>query len=172
MTDPPTNAARLGVALRSRRLDRRLSQAELAQQSKLKQADVSRIERGHTNVSLATLGRLADALGCQVAIIDRPTLTGPDERLLRLHEAVAEELVKDSAAVRARAQRNLDRMRDAIPSALVWLDEWRRLLDGPLSDLVAVIVDRSENACALRQSSPFAGVLDGSTRWKIIASTR
>jgi transcriptional regulator with XRE-family HTH domain len=172
MADLRTDARRLGFVLRSRRLDRHMSQSDLAERAKLKQTDVSRIESGRTNVSLATLGRLVEALGCEVAIVDKPVLTNPDERLLRLHEAVAEELLKDSTSVRKRAYRNLDRMRDAMPSAIVWLDEWRLLLDGPVPDLVSTLVDRSENACALRQSSPFAGVLDAPTRWKIIASTR
>jgi hypothetical protein len=45
--------------------------------------------------------------------------------------------------------------------------EWIDLLRGPIEDLCAMLIDPGEEATALRQSTPFAGVLDSATRWRI-----
>jgi len=49
---------------------------------------------------------------------------------------------------------------------------WAELLDGPRAALLAALVEESERARALRQSSPFAGVIDPRTRWRIHAQVR
>ncbi len=46
-------------------------------------------------------------------------------------------------------------------------DQWIRALEGPLDDLCSLLVDESESARALRQVSPFAGVLQPRERWEI-----
>jgi len=39
------------------------------------------------------------------------------------------------------------------------LAEWEKILESPFDNIMALLVDRSENAIRIRQSSPFAGVL-------------
>ncbi len=41
-----------------------MSQAELAAKVGMSQANISRIENGHQNYTLATCGHLAEAVGC------------------------------------------------------------------------------------------------------------
>lgn len=48
-----------------------------------------------------------------------------------------------------------------------YLDEWAKLLDGPVEVLAARLVDDSESARALRQTTPFAGVLSPRERMDI-----
>lgn len=45
-----------------------------------------------------------------------------------------------------------------------WLDEWQRLLDGPVDRVLAALIDRSLRGRELRQNSPFAGALDEEQR--------
>jgi hypothetical protein len=49
---------------------------------------------------------------------------------------------------------------------------WSELVDGDRERLFAAMVDPSEAARARRQSTPFAGLLDPRTRWRIHAAVR
>jgi DNA-binding XRE family transcriptional regulator len=55
------------VALRRRR---RVTQAELARRSGVQQSEISRIERGTANPTVATLKALVDALGAELRLVD------------------------------------------------------------------------------------------------------
>lgn len=48
-----------------------------------------------------------------------------------------------------------------------YIAAWSELLDRPLEELCAFLVDRGHRARALRQASPFAGVLAPRERWRI-----
>lgn len=56
------------IALREKR---GLSQSELARQTGINQAEISRIERGSGNPTEKTLIRLADALGADLQLVER-----------------------------------------------------------------------------------------------------
>ena len=60
-------AARFGAAVRARRQELRLSQADLAESAKLHEVQISRVETGAANVSLATIAALAAALDVEVS---------------------------------------------------------------------------------------------------------
>lgn len=60
---------KLGAAIAAARKSHNLSQPELALRSGVQQSEISRIERGHSNPTTATLIRLAQALGQQLAFI-------------------------------------------------------------------------------------------------------
>jgi len=47
-----------------------------------------------------------------------------------------------------------------------------KVLAGDAESVAAFIVDRSERAEELRQSSPFAGALDARERWRVWRETR
>ncbi|MFN8558119.1 MAG: helix-turn-helix transcriptional regulator [Dehalococcoidia bacterium] len=87
----------LGEAVRTLRIARGMTQAELAQAIGAHQPSVSRIEGGG-NPTLETIGRLADALGAEVVVLfrrrsdsplDSAALSAPDggttERYVRSH---------------------------------------------------------------------------------------
>ncbi len=83
-----------------------------------------------------------------------------------MHAAVAERLLADPGLVmqaRARASTWLDDGSVARPYALAW----HALLSRSLEELTRALLEDSERMHDLRQVSPFAGVLDPRTRWRI-----
>jgi ribosome-binding protein aMBF1 (putative translation factor) len=62
-------AIALGLQYRDARVARGLTQRQLAELTGVRQADISRIERGAGNPTEATLQRLAAALHCQLALV-------------------------------------------------------------------------------------------------------
>jgi hypothetical protein len=90
-----------------------------------------------------------------------------EERSIALHTEVARRLL-------ARPEL-LDRARDRVAGwsrdgsvARCWVDAWTEVLQGSLGEVVNAITDPSEQGHNLRQTSPFAGVIDAQTRWHIL----
>lgn len=90
-----------------------------------------------------------------------------EERSLALHAAVAKKIEEDPS-----------RLEEARARVETWCREgsvhpeyaraWREALAGPLDELSKLLVDPGERARALRQVSPFAGVLEARERWEIL----
>ena len=117
----------------------------------------------HRRISRADIERLATHRRTALPeAIDRQRL-----RSLWLHRAVAGRLAADPDGVLAVARANVARARALSPRATAWLDTWQALLDDPelaMERLTAQDADADE----LRQSSPFAGVLDEADRARIL----
>jgi hypothetical protein len=95
-----------------------------------------------------------------------------DQRALAMERKVAEKLRADPALL-ARARVTLERwLRTVSPQARPALLEWRRILDGSLEEICAVLESTDERATRLRQSSPFCGILSREERTKIIQAHR
>ncbi len=62
-------AIELGLQFRDARVGRGMSQRELSERSGVRQADISRIERGAGNPTEATLQRLASALDKRLELV-------------------------------------------------------------------------------------------------------
>lgn len=89
-----------------------------------------------------------------------------ERRSIAYHRAIAERLVADPGVlttVRARVARWCE-TGEVHPR---YAHEWRTLLAHDAAEVAAAIVEESERMTALRQSSPFAGVLDARERWQI-----
>ncbi len=151
-----------------------LSQRALGKRSGTSGATIAAYETGAKEPRLTTLARLADAAGYRLRVEMEPmsALTRAERRSLALHGRVLDHLLSDPDGVRGRARRNLSVMREANPGSAPWLDEWERLLDAPLHELGAVLISADEQACALRQSSPFAGVLSHEERLEALRRVR
>lgn len=94
-----------------------------------------------------------------------------ERRSLELHRLVAERLRRDPALL----ERARGRVRDWIGDGTVslhWAEAWDALLARPLPEILAVLVDPSQRARDLRQSSPFAGVLSPRERWDALRRLR
>ena len=89
-----------------------------------------------------------------------------DQRSLAMHRAIAGKLRQDPALLEI-ARENLDRWSLQNGRSQPYWDAWRELLGRPLEDLLVLIVEESERMTAMRQASPFAGVLTPSERWAI-----
>lgn len=88
-----------------------------------------------------------------------PTHPQIDARSLALHREVASKLLRDRALFE-RARATLRRWRSSVsPSSQPYLIEWERLMNQGLEATLAVALEDSERAAALRQSSPFTAVL-------------
>ncbi|MBD3892584.1 hypothetical protein [Hydrogenophaga sp.] len=91
-----------------------------------------------------------------------------DARSLALHREIAAKLRRDRALF-ARARATLRRWRSTVsPASQPYLMEWERLMDRGLEATLAVALDDSEHAAALRQSSPFTAVLTPRERFAFL----
>jgi hypothetical protein len=88
-----------------------------------------------------------------------------EERSLAYHVAVMQKVSRDPAVIeraRATVRRWLSEGR-----ALHYARAWDRLLSGPPADLCELLVADTDEARALRQATPFAGVIEPRERWRI-----
>lgn len=163
------------------RVEAGLSQRELAARAGTSGATVAAYERGRKEPRLSTLRRLLEAAGMRLNLSYTPVrhdgiarLTREERRSLALHRAIVTKLAADPEGVVAKARRNLAVMRRANQdrSAEPWLAEWGRLIRGPISPVVEVLVSTSQRARDLRQVTPFAGVLSDEERRAIYHAER
>lgn len=153
----------------------RLSQRALGERAGTSGATIAAYEAGDKEPRLTTLTRLAEAAGYRLRIEVEPmeaALSRAARRSLALHGRVLDHLLRDPEGVRARARRNLAVIRGANPNAGPWLDEWAHLLEGPIHELASALIATDEHARALRQSSPFAGVLTQEERLEALRAGR
>ncbi len=93
-----------------------------------------------------------------------------EERSVAYHGAIAERL-RHQLEVLENARRRVQTWL-ASDGAPFYARKWAEVLAGDPSSIAAFLVDRSELADELRQSSPFAGALQPQERWKIWRETR
>lgn len=141
-----------------------VTQADLARAAKTSQPTVAAYEAGTKSPTLATVERLAASVGMEAVVVYVSPLTREDRRSLALHHVIAQRLRQDPEAVLGIARRNRDKMSEAHPHAHELLDEWHDILERPVSSIVETMVDPSMHARALRQVTPFAGVLSPAER--------
>jgi hypothetical protein len=89
-----------------------------------------------------------------------------DQRSLAMHQAIAAKLRADPTLLEI-ARDNLDRWSLAKGGSQPYWDAWREILTRPLEEVLALMVEDSERMTAMRQASPFAGVLTPRERWAI-----
>lgn len=96
-------------------------------------------------------------------------LTRDQERSLWIAYAVAGCIVNNPSTALVLAHNNLKVMRrSSRGQARIWFDEWEKLVDGPVEDLLAMLTSRSPKARELRQNSPFSGLLTEEQRNQVI----
>ena len=89
-----------------------------------------------------------------------------DERSLALHRAIAERLRVRPELIQI-ARDNLDRWSRKSGRSQPYWDAWREILKRPLPEILDLMQEESERMTALRQATPFAGVLEPAERWAI-----
>lgn len=127
------------------------------------------------------LARVAVSRGLTVSQIVRPALeqlarpTRPEELVqVELHRRVLGKLLQDPERIKSVARQNIERARARARSTTAqrWQDQWQSLIEGPIEDLVPVLVGLDEHSIDLRQVSPFAGSLDDDERREATAVGR
>jgi hypothetical protein len=89
-----------------------------------------------------------------------------DQRSIELHRAIADKL-RAYPALLDIARENLDRWSQMPGHSQPYWDAWRELLNRPFENLLDLLVEDSERMTAMRQATPFAGVLTPAERWAI-----
>lgn len=149
-----------------------LTQDELARRAGTSQPTIAAYESGVKSPTVRTLSRLAAAAGLDAAITFVPPMTREDRRSLFLHQAIAAKLPANPTGVLRRARANLRTMRAAQPGVGPLLDEWRRVLDRSVEEIVEAMLDPGVRARDLRQVTPFAGVLTTTERTAVYEKFR
>ena len=96
-------------------------------------------------------------------------LTRGELKALALFRALAAKLQEDPAVIE-RALNRLTVLAEQHPHAQRYYSEWNQLLKGDRRHLLETMTSDSEHACALRQESPFAGVIPQAQRAAIFRS--
>jgi hypothetical protein len=94
-----------------------------------------------------------------------------EERSLSYHKAIAERLERQPEVLDT-ARRRVDGWLRADGEAPFYARRWAEVLDQEIPEIAAFLVERSELADELRQSSPFAGALPPPERWRLWRETR
>jgi hypothetical protein len=93
-----------------------------------------------------------------------------EARSLALHREVAERIRERPELLEPIRARVNGWLRDGTV-AKPYAEAWWELLSRELEALLVAIVDPSERGRDLRQCTPFAGILDPRTRWRILRET-
>ncbi len=94
-----------------------------------------------------------------------------EERSLAYHQLIAERLPHQPEVLEMARQR-VKSWLAASPNPQFHARKWDEILAGDLASIAVFLSERSELACELRQSTPFAGALKPQERWKIWRETR
>lgn len=87
-------------------------------------------------------------------------------RSLAYHQAVALRLHTEPALLACARERVEQWLREGGRSA-EYARRWREILERPIVEIVNVMVADTETSQALRQATPFAGVLGARERWEL-----
>lgn len=94
-----------------------------------------------------------------------------EERSLSYHQAIAERLERQPEVL-ALARRRVEKWLRAEGEPPFYARKWAEVLDQEIPRIAAFLVERSELATELRQSSPFAGALRPHERCRLWRETR
>jgi len=94
-----------------------------------------------------------------------------EERSVAYHRVIAERL-RSRPEILDNAQRRVKTWLSSRESARFYARKWAEILAGDVPSIAAFLIERSELADELRQSSPFAGALSPRERWQIWRETR
>jgi hypothetical protein len=89
-----------------------------------------------------------------------------DERSLAMHRAIADKLRANPSLIEV-ARENLHRWSLQNGRSQPYGDTWRGLLERPIEELLSCMVEENDAMTALRQATPFAGILTPAERWAI-----
>ena len=89
-----------------------------------------------------------------------------EERSVAYHGAIAEKIRRDSEVLDRARQRVEEWIRSAAQPPF-YAQKWAEVLARDVPSVTSFLVERSELATELRQSSPFAGALTPQERWAI-----
>jgi hypothetical protein len=93
------------------------------------------------------------------------------ERSIAYHRVIADRL-RQQPEILEKARKRVQGWLVSSANPQFHARKWAEILEGDISSIAAFLVERSELAYELRQSTPFAGALKPQERWKIWRETR
>ena len=94
-----------------------------------------------------------------------------EERSVAYHSVIAGRLQEQPAILESARQRVAAWLKER-SEAPFYAQKWAEVLAQDVASIAAFLIERSELADELRQSTPFAGALKPQERWKIWRETR
>lgn len=94
-----------------------------------------------------------------------------EERSIAYHRVIAGRLLRQPEILE-KARRRVQEWMASRAEPPFYARKWAEILASDVSTIAAFLVERSELAIELRQSTPFAGALDPQERLKIWHETR
>lgn len=149
-----------------------ITQQELATSGGTSQSTIAAYESGSKSPTMRTIENLARSQNLELRIEFRPPMTREDMRSLAFHRAVAELLRTNPEFVVSRARKNLERLTSMHPNAGTLFGRWREWLSLPFEILIKKILDPQQEACEMRQVSPFSGLLNAQQRTQVLRGFR
>lgn len=93
-----------------------------------------------------------------------------DERSLAMHRLIADK-IRQNPMLLDKVKNTLSRWRSMLcPGTQPYLAEWEALVHQGVDACLSVATEDSQRATALRQSSPFAGILTNKERFDFLKS--
>ena len=89
-----------------------------------------------------------------------------DQRSIALHRAIGEELRAHPERL-GIAREYLSRWAKTAGRSMPYMHRWRAILEMPLEEMIALMSEDTEEMRAMRQATPFAGILTPAARWAI-----
>jgi transcriptional regulator with XRE-family HTH domain len=178
-----------GAELKATRQAQGRSAEHVAAAAGITRKTLQRVERGDPAAAFGTYVRVLQTLGLLGVAAAKPVLhearreqrSSPptkalprdhrslDARSLAMHRRIADK-IRAQPALLNRARETIERWeaRGAGAASRPYLEAWRRLIDQGLETALAVAVDPGERGNAMRQASPFTGILDNRERWALL----
>lgn len=94
-----------------------------------------------------------------------------EERSVAYHRRIAERFETDPEVLES-ARKRVQSWLAVNAKAPFYARKWAEILSGDPASIAAFVIERTELATELRQSSPFAGALRPQERWQILRETR
>lgn len=151
-----------GNLISKRRRELGLTQGQLAGLAATSRERINTYEREQVSPHADTLERVLGAMQSELTAI--PALRFEERRSLAISTAVAGKLRENPNDVLSKARSNIKKMRSIGPSEQRWVDVWESLLALGAGHVEALLTSTDQFARDLRQSSPFAGVLNEEER--------
>lgn len=130
-------------------------------------------DRGELSyVKIGTHRRVLDSV---VQDLIEPPLTREQEKSLWLHRALLTHLMLDPQSVLKTALTNIHNWKSEQRSdgmVTHYLEQWEQVIDSGVDQVVSVLTGTGGASRELRQNSPFAGVLSGDERRRVLLSFR
>ena len=147
-----------------------LSQTTLSTLTGIPQPVLSMYERGHRSPSIETLERILSVGSETVEVVRKPSRQ--DDRsvskTIEIHRFVLERFLDNPDRVLEFGRSRLHVLEQSLSKrSSPYIETWQRLLDGPRSDIVRLLLSTDEDDVELLKMSPFTTLLNDNERQEV-----